>query len=122
MATLATQNLVNAGTAPTLTGAAATSDTALVGNGHDTFAYYANTDTVAHVVKIVAPGTNAYGQANPDPAITVAANTGTAWIPLRREYVDNAVAGVGRCTLQVFAADGTTPGATGVKVAIIKVG
>ena len=121
MAALSTQKLVDAGTAPTLTGAAATSDTALVGNGHNTFVYYSNTDASSHVVKIVAPGTNAYGQPNPDPSYTIAAGA-TAWIPLRREYTDNAVAGVGRCTLNVYAADGTTPNATGVKVAVIQVG
>ena len=121
MAALSTQNLVDAGTPPTLSGSAATSDTALVGNGHNTFVYYENTDSAAHVVKIVAPGTNAYGQPNPDPTYNIAVGA-KLWIPLRREYTDTAVAGVGRCTLNVFAADGTTPNATGVKVAVIQVG
>jgi hypothetical protein len=122
MAALTTQNIVDAGTAPTLTGAASVSDTVEVGNGHDTFLYVANTDSVNHVIKIVAPGVNSYGQANPDPAITVVATTGTAWIPLRREYANAAVAGVGRATVNAFAADGTTPGATGVKYAVIRMG
>jgi hypothetical protein len=122
MAALVTQNLVDAGTAPTLTGAASTSDTAEVGNGHDTFLVVTNTDSADHVVKIVVPGNTSYGQANPDPAITVVATTGTAWIPLRREFLDAANAGVGRCTVNVFAADGTTANATGVKIAVVRVG
>lgn len=121
MAALTTQKLVDAGTAPSLTGSASTSDTAEVGNGKNTFLYVENTDSASHVIKIVAPGNTAYGVANPDPSFTVAASA-KAWIPLRREYVDAAVAGVGRCTVQAFAADGTTANATGVKYAVIQVG
>lgn len=121
MAALSTQELVDAGTAPTLSGAASTSDTAEVGNGHNTFLVVTNGDAAAHVVKIVAPGNTNYGQPNPDPAITVAAS-GTAWIPLRKEYADAANAGVGRCTVNTFAADGTTADATSVTVAVVRVG
>jgi hypothetical protein len=122
MAALTTQNLVDAGTAPTLTGAASVSDTVEVGNGKNTFLYVANTDSVNHVIKIVVPGNTSYGQANPDPAITVVATSGTAWIPLRKEFQDAAVAGVGRATVNAYVADGVTPGATGVKYAVIQVG
>lgn len=121
MAALTTQLLVDAGTAPTLTGSASNSDTVEVGSGRNTFLYVENTDTVSHVIKIVAPGVNSYGQPNPDPSYTVA-TTAKAWIPLRKEYADAAVAGVGRATVNSFAADGTTPGATGVKYAVIQVG
>lgn len=121
MAALTTQKLVNAGTAPTLDGAASVSDTAEVGNGHDSFLVVTNGDAADHVVKIVVPGNTSYGQANPDPTITVANGT-SAWIPLRKEFADAAVAGVGRCTVNVFAADGTTADATGVDIAVVRVG
>jgi hypothetical protein len=121
MAALTTQKLVDAGTAPTLTGSASNSDTVEVGNGHNTFLYVSNTDAASHVIKIVAPGSTAYGVANPDPSFTVAASA-QAWIPLRREYVDAAVAGVGRATVNSYAADGTTANSTGVKYAVIQVG
>lgn len=121
MAALTTQNVVDAGTAPTLDGAASTSDTAEVGNGRNHVAIYTNGDAASHVVKVVAPGNTSYGQANPDPSYTVAAGA-SVWIPLRKEYADPATAGVGRCTIQVFAADGTTADATGVDVAIVQVG
>lgn len=121
MAALSTQSLVDAGTAPTLDGAASTSDTAEVGNGHNTFLVVTNGDAAAHVVKIPVPGNTSYGVANPDVSISVAAGD-QAWIPLRREYQDNDTAGAGRCTVQMFAADGTTPGATSVTVAVVKVG
>jgi hypothetical protein len=121
MAALTTQHLVDAGTAPVLTGPAATSDTAEVGNGANRVAVYKNTDSVAHVVKVVVPGNTTYGQANPDPSFNVAAGA-EVWIPLRKEYADAAVAGVGRCTIQVFAADGTTANATGVTVGVLGIG
>lgn len=121
MAALTTQNLVNAGTAPALNGAAAVSDTAEVGNGHNTFVVYTNGDAASHVVKIAVPGNTSYGQPTPDPSYTVAAGA-EAWIPLRREYADAATAGVGRCVLEVYAADGTTPDATSVTVAVVRVG
>ncbi len=120
MAALTTQNVVNAGTKPTFV-AASVSDTVEVGNGKNTFVVYKNTDSVAHVMKVVVPGNTDYGQANPDPSITVAATTGEAWIPMRTDYYD-ATAGVGRATVNVFAADGTTPGATSVTVAVVQVG
>lgn len=121
MAALTTQNVVAAGTAPTLDGAASVSDTAEVGNGHNIVAIYTNGDASSHVVKVVVPGNTSYGQANPDPEYTVA-DGDSVWIPLRKEYADPENAGVGRCTIEVYAADGTTPDATSVDVAIVKVG
>lgn len=115
MAALSTYVLVDAGTKPTF-GAAAASDTAEYGNGKNTFAVYKNTDTNAKTVTITVYGNNTYGQANPDPALTLAANTGELWIPLRKEY-DNG-AGTGRCDLAVTG----TGGVTGVTVAVVQVG
>lgn len=114
MAALPTQNIVNAGTAPTF-GAAAASDTAAVGTGSNTFVVYRNTDSNAKVVTVVVPGNTEYGAANPDPAINLAANTGEVWIPLRKIYADEATA---RVTLNLTG----TGGATGVTVAVVKLG
>lgn len=110
MAALVTRNIVNAGTAPT-TGAASVSDTAEVGNGGNTFLYYENTGT-QKTVTIVAPGNNAYGQPNPDPALTLTATTGRLWIPLRKEFDQGD--GTGRCVVTM------APDATGVTVAVVR--
>lgn len=113
MAALATQTLVNAGTAPTF-GAAAASDTVQVGNGLNTFVVYKNGSGAPVNVTIAVPGNTSYGQASPDPVIEVAAG-GERWIPLRKEYADPAVAGVGRATI-------TTSAQTSVTVAVVQVG
>lgn len=96
MAALTTQNIVNAGTAPTF-GAASASDTAEVGNGHNTFAVYKNTGASASVVTITVPGNTSYGEPLPDPAITVPITTGEKWIPLRKAY--DQADGTGRCII-----------------------
>lgn len=113
MAALTTQNIVAAGTAPTFVNSSA-SDTAEVGNGVNTFVVYKNTGGSDAVVTITAPGNTSYGEPNPDPAITVVATTGEAWIPLRKEY--DAGDGSGRCTITA-----TNSGAT-LKVAVVRVG
>lgn len=113
MAALTTQKLVDAGTPPTF-GAASASDTAQVGNGSNTFVVYKNTSGGSVTLTITVPGTTSYGQPTPDPQITIA-NSAEKWIPLRREYADAAVAGVGRCTLSLSSA-------TGVTVAVVQVG
>lgn len=110
MAALTTQNIVNAGTAPTF-GAAAASDTAEVGNGVNTFAVYKTAGT-GTTVTVTVPGNNSYGQPNPDPAIVLGA-TAEAWIPLRKEF--DAGDGTGRCTI-------TTSSQTDVTVAIVRMG
>lgn len=93
MAALATQTLVDAGTAPTF-GATTASDTAEIGNGTNVFVVYRNDDASPHSVTVVAPGNTSYGVANPDPVIAVPAN-GQVWIPLRKAYDD----GTGRATI-----------------------
>lgn len=112
MAALTTQNIVDAGTAPTLVAASA-SDTAEVGNGKDTFLVYKNTGGSASVVTIVAPGNTSYGQPNPDPAITVPITTGEKWIPLRKEY--DAGDGTGRATI-------TATNTASLTVAVVRMG
>ena len=119
MANLATQTLVDAGTAPTL-GAKALSDTADVGNGRNTFLVVRNSDAEAKVITIVVPGNTTYGAANPDPTFSLADGSTTPterWIPLRREYADPAVAGQGRATVTI-----STGTATGVTCAVVRVG
>jgi hypothetical protein len=113
MAALTTQNIVNAGTAPTF-GNSSASDTAEVGNGQNTFIVYKNTGGSPAVVTITVAGNTAYGQPNPDPAITVAATTGEMWIPLRKEY--DAADGTGRATITA-----TNSGAT-LQVAVVRMG
>ncbi len=110
MAALSTQNIVDAGTAPTF-GAAAASDTAEVGSGFNTFAVYKTAGT-GTTVTITVPGNNTYGQPNPDPAIVLGA-TAEKWIPLRKEY--DAADGTGRCTI-------TTSSQATVTVAIVRMG
>lgn len=112
MAALTTQNIVAAGTAPTF-GAASTSDTAEVGNGTNTFAVYKNSDASTEDITVVVPGNTSYGEPNPDVTLTIGANTGELWIPLRKEY--DAADGTGRCTI-------TMASATGVTVAIVRMG
>jgi hypothetical protein len=115
MAALTTQNIVAAGTAPTM-GAAAASDTAEVGNGVNTFARYRNTSANSTTVTVVYPGTLISGDAIPDKAYTLADGSTTpteVWIPLRKEY--DAGDGTGRCTI-------TTSQQTGITVAIVRMG
>lgn len=113
MAALTTQLLVDAGTKPTYVNSSA-SDTAEVGNGVNTFLHYKNTGGSIAVITVVVPGNTSYGQANPDPAISVAATTGEGWIPLRKIY--DAGDGSGRATITA-----TNSGAT-LQVAVIQVG
>lgn len=111
MAALTTQFIVDAGTKPTLVAASA-SDTAEVGNGHNTFLVYKNTNAATATVTVVVPGNTSYGQANPDPSFTVAALTGENWIPLRKEF--DAGDGSGRVTV---TATGTI---TNLTVAVVQ--
>lgn len=114
MAALTTQTIANTGTTVTFANAAL-SDTASVGNGHDTFVVYRNTDASAKTIVIDVPGTTEYGAALPDPEIVIPATTGEVWIPLRREY--RAIDGGGRATLSI-----KSPGTvTGLKVAVVRI-
>lgn len=98
MADLTTQNVVDAGTAPTFGAAAATSNTAEVGNGKNTVYVVKNGGGAPITVTVTAPGNTDYGQPAPDPEITV--NNGEeAWIPLRKAY--DAADGTGRCTIDL---------------------
>lgn len=114
MAALSTQKLVDAGTAPTF-GAAGASDTVQVGNGKNTFVVYKNGTAGSINVTISVPGNTSYGVATPDPVIAVAAGA-ERWIPMRREYANAAVAGVGRATLTTSAQDPL------LTVAVVQVG
>jgi hypothetical protein len=107
MAALTTQNIVDAGTAPTFA-AAATSDTAEIGTGTNT--------SNAKTITITVPGNTSYGEPNPDPVLNLGANTGELLIPLRKLY--DAGDGTGRATLTV----GGTGGVTGVTVSVQRVG
>ncbi|MFF5973741.1 hypothetical protein ACFY7C_19650 [Streptomyces sp. NPDC012769] len=115
MAALTTQNIVDAGTAPTFVAAAA-SDTAEIGSGVNTYVHYKNTDSNAKTITITVPGNTSYGEPNPDPALTLPANTGELRIPLRKIYDPGD--GTGRATLAVTG----TGGVTGVTVAVVRLG
>lgn len=112
MAALNAQSVVDAGTAPTFAASSA-SDTAPVGNGHNHVLVVRNDTGGAVTVTLSVPGNTTYGQPTPDPAIAVPDGE-ERWIPLRKEYANPSVAGVGRCTV-AFA--GGTP-----DVAVVKVG
>ncbi len=105
MAALTTQNIVDAGTAPTFGAAAATSNTAEVGNGRNTFYVVKNGDASPHTVTVTVPGNTSYGQATPDPAIAVAAGE-EVWIPLRKEY--DQADGTGRAIITLDATTSIT--------------
>lgn len=85
MAALTTFDAVDAGTAGTSATPSA-SDTVDVGNGHNIVAIYRNTGATPLVLTVIAPGNTVYGQANPDPVITVPITTGEKWIPIRQAY------------------------------------
>lgn len=107
MALLTVNDIVHAGTKPTFV-AASSSDTAPTGSGHNTFAVYKNAGALPVTLTVTAPGTNSYGEPNPDPTYTIGATTGEVWVPLHREYdVDG---------LTTLALSGTTS----VTVAIVK--
>jgi hypothetical protein len=105
MAALSTQNIVDAGTAPTFAAAAAVGNTAEIGNGKNTFYVVKNGDAGSHTVTVTVPGSTDYGQPTPDPVITVAAGE-EAWIPLRKAY--DPADGTGRATLTLDATTSIT--------------
>lgn len=105
MAALTTQNIVDAGTAPTFAAAAATSNTAEVGNGKNTFYVVKNGDASGHTVTISVPGNTDYGQPTPDPVIAVGAGA-EVWIPLRKAY--DQLDGTGSATITLDATTSIT--------------
>ena len=111
MAALTLQHITDAGTAPNLSGAASTSDTALVGNGLNTFLVYKNSNGASRTVTLVVTGNTEYGEPMPDKVITVPATNGEKWIPLRKVYGGDT----GSVTI-------TCPDATGLTVALVRLG
>jgi hypothetical protein len=107
MAALSTQNIVDAGTAPNFAAAAATSNTAEIGNGKNTFYVVKNGGGAPITATVTVPGNTDYGQPTPDPEITVAA-AGEAWIPLRKAY--DPADGTGRATIVLSATTSVTHG------------
>lgn len=109
MAQLTAQPIVDAGTNVTY-GAVTASDTAPIGNGHQNFAHYKNVSASVVTVTVLGQGNESYGVAKPSNVISLAANTGEALIPLRKDY-DN---GTGNAVI-------TTSAQTSVTVAIVSV-
>lgn len=115
MAALTTKVLSDDGSAPVLAAASPT-DTAQVGNGLNTFLYVKNTHaTGVATITITPPGKTSYGVNLPPKTVSVAANGGERYIPLRREYADET----GRATIGTTITQGTS---ADVKVAVVRVG
>jgi len=89
MAALSTQNMSpTAGTTLSFASAAGGGDTAQWGS--HTFLYVKNGDASPITVTVTAPGSTAYGVANPDPTFTVAA-TDELCIPINNSaYRDSS--------------------------------
>jgi len=87
------------GALPVISALAATSNTAEVGSGINTFLVLRNTNASSRTVTMVVPGNTSYGVANPDPTYNLGANTGELWIPLRKAFLDPN--DPGRCTFTV---------------------
>jgi hypothetical protein len=112
MAALTIQHLEDGGEAPDFAlDTPSASDTADIGNGHNTFVVYRNTSGAPVDVVVHVPGNTFFGLANPDNTVSVPAN-GDAWIPLRRAYADGEQGG-----LAVI----TTAGAASLEVALVRV-
>lgn len=103
MADLVTKYMSDSGAVPTLDALAATSNTAEIGSGTNTFLVLRNTNASPRTVTVVVPGNTAYGQAWPDIVMTLAATTGELWIPLRKQYADPNVPGRATFTVDVTA-------------------
>lgn len=88
MATLTVQPMVDAGTKPNmaLDTPATTNNRADVGSGVNTFLRVTNAAGSTVLLTMLGSGNTSYGVAKPANAITIAATTGEAWIPLRKEY------------------------------------
>jgi hypothetical protein len=110
MATIAVQQLVFAGTAPTLTGTVTASDALNYGNGMNTVAVYSNSSASPVTLTITPYGNNSYGLAKQVVTITVPAH-GSVWVPLVRAYDDGN--GANTCTV-------TTSGFSTLTVALVQ--
>lgn len=113
MAALTVKHVLDAGTLPASQNSSA-SDTADLGTGHSNFLVYQNTGGSAVSVVITPTQVLSNGTLYPAKTWTVAATTGVAWIPLRKEYDD----GTGNNTVTVTVVSGS--GAT-LQVTLVKV-
>lgn len=109
MAALSTQTLGDSGAALTYD-PVSSSDTAEIGNGHNTFLHVKNGGAGSVAVGLEVPGDTFFGVANPDNTVNVAAGE-DRMIPLRKAYDD----GLGRATVSF---DTTTS----VTVAVVRLG
>jgi hypothetical protein len=107
MADLATNQVVDAGTAPAAVAASA-SDTVEVGNGRNVLVEYFNSSGSPVDITFAAVGTTDYGDDLPDHVVTVPAN-GSVLVPVRKDYSD-----AGRATV-------TTAGSASLTVRVFKV-
>jgi len=113
MTALTVQNLVDAGTKINFgLDTPATSMTAEVGSGHNTFVVIKNGSGSALTLGITVAGKTSYGVANPAVSVTIAATTGECWLPLRKEH-----AGVDTPGIATLALPGTL---TSVTVALVR--
>lgn len=113
MAQLATQLIVDAGTAPTPV-AASVSDTASIGTGGNTWLEYANTDANVKTLTVASHYLLDNGDTAQNHVVSLPATTGKVRIPLRKSYDD----GTGYATVALTG----TGGATGVTVAVVRMG
>lgn len=101
MAVLTPQSVVDAGTKPNYSlDTAGLSNTAAIGNGHNSFVIVKNADSSSHTATVTVYITTDYGVAVPNRVVTVASSTGEVWIPLRKSYDD----GTGYATITLDAA------------------
>lgn len=85
MANLTIKHVLDAGTKPATQNSSA-SDTADIGNGHNSFLVYKNTGGSDAVVTITPVAVLSNGSLYPATSWTVTATSGEVWIPLRKEY------------------------------------
>lgn len=113
MSALTVQNLLDAGTKPNFaTDTPASTMTAEVGNGHNTFVVIKNGSGSSLTLGITIAGKTTYGVANPAVSVVIAATTGECWLPLRKEHAGVDTPGVATLSL---------PGSlTSVTVALIR--
>lgn len=83
MALIASQPMLYAtGALPSFVTPAASDTFQTPANVGQAFVVYRNTNAATRTITIVVPGTNSYGQSQPDPVYTLGATTGELWIPL----------------------------------------
>jgi hypothetical protein len=100
MAALTTQSLVAAGTAPTHVAPTVAGDTVEVGSGTHNFYHITNTTTAKTVTLVLDHLTLIGGGTYANKTYALAA-PGELWIPLRKEYANDAQNGVGRAKITI---------------------